>query len=97
MDMCELAWVTVLSFYGQQRREREGAVACSLPGVAGEGGIFTEDILRGMTVGFFPRETFPLGLRLMNALRCVCRRPCRVMLLRQLLDALIFRESQASL
>lgn len=50
--MCELAWVTVLSYYGQQRRERAGAAACALPGVAGEGGIFTEDILRGMTVSF---------------------------------------------
>lgn len=53
--MCELAWVTVLSFYGQQRRERDGAVACSLPGTVGEGGIFTEDILRGMTVRLLTR------------------------------------------
>ena len=44
--------MTVLSYYGQQRRERAGAAACALPGVAGEGGIFTEDILRGMTVSF---------------------------------------------
>ena len=50
MDICELAWVTVLTYYGQQKRERAGAAACSLPGVAGEGGFFTEDILRGMTV-----------------------------------------------
>jgi protein Mpv17 len=46
VDMCELAWVTVLSYYGQQKREKEGAAACALPG----GGIFTEDILRGMSV-----------------------------------------------
>lgn len=50
VDMVELAWVTILSIYGQQRRERAGAAACALPGVAGEGGVFTDDILRGMTV-----------------------------------------------
>ena len=48
--MIELVWVTILSVYGQQRRERAGAVACALPGVAGEGGAFTADILRDMTV-----------------------------------------------
>lgn len=46
VDMCELAWVTVLSYYGQQKREKAGAAACALPG----GGIFTDDILRGMSV-----------------------------------------------
>lgn len=46
VDMCELAWVTVLSYYGQQKRERAGAAACALPGA----GIFTDDILRGMSV-----------------------------------------------
>jgi protein Mpv17 len=50
VDMIELVWVTILSVYGQQRRERAGAVACALPGIAGEGGGFTDDILRGMTV-----------------------------------------------
>lgn len=57
MNMVELAWVTVLCFYGQQRREKAGAAACSLPGVSGEGGVFTDDILRSMTVRF---HTFPL-------------------------------------
>ena len=57
VDMVELAWVTILSMYGQQRREHAGAAACALPGVAGEGGLFTDDILRGMTVSCSP---FPL-------------------------------------
>lgn len=60
VDMVELTWVTVLCIYGQQRRERMGLAACALPGVAGEGGAFTEDILRGMAVRFFAPMLLPL-------------------------------------
>ena len=65
--MVELTWVTVLSIYGQQRRERAGAAACALPGVAGEGGLFTDDILRGMTVRFFPSQIERSGLNQFRA------------------------------
>jgi len=57
--MCELAWVTVLSYYGQQKREKAGAAACALPG----GGIFTDDILRGMSVSFWELVVARHGLQ----------------------------------
>jgi len=55
VDTIELAWVCILSTYGQQQRiSREledndvpGWVACPIPGQAGEGGDFAEEIMRG--------------------------------------------------
>ena len=56
VDAVELVWVCILSTYGQQQREaRKNStdspswVACALPSQAGEGGDFTEEIIRGMT------------------------------------------------
>ena len=57
VDTVELLWVCILSTYGQQQRvARQEAseiptwVACALPSQAGEGGNFSEEILRGMDV-----------------------------------------------
>jgi len=62
VDAVELAWVGILSTYGQQQRQALAVaamaqqsdiptiVACPLPGVDGEGGDFAEEILRGIKV-----------------------------------------------
>ncbi len=60
VDGVELVWVSILSMYGQQQRERTeaaavgsgvpGIVACALPGGDGEGGDAAEEIMRGMAV-----------------------------------------------
>ena len=60
VDAVELVWVSILSMYGQQQRQKmetaaEGTgapswVACALPGGDGEGGDAAEEILRGLTV-----------------------------------------------
>lgn len=57
VDAVELVWVCILSTYGQQQRESRELlsdspswVTCALPGQAGEGGDFAEEILRGMSV-----------------------------------------------
>lgn len=57
VDAVELVWVCILSTYGQQQREARELlsdspswVSCALPGQAGEGGDFAEEILRGMSV-----------------------------------------------
>jgi hypothetical protein len=61
VDAIELMWVSILSMYGQQQREKmeieataagkpTSWVACALPGGDGEGGDAAEEILRGMRV-----------------------------------------------
>lgn len=60
VDAVELVWVSILSMYGQQQRQKMEAaaepggaptwVACALPGGDGEGGDPAEEILRGMRV-----------------------------------------------